>query len=136
MGLFGEIIAAYYYAMAEYHQVMIYIEFGMCVESLMESWDQYVPSFNPGQVTIYMSSLVQAILDSIQQMAESWPDSDPFSEYVDVFYAYCDGEIVDRAFSATISAPLDSMYDHIEKAQHHRDMSDYYQAMAEIAGYF
>lgn len=97
-------------------------------EVVWSNWEHFVPSFNPGQVSIFFQNMESEVYGWLDDAQSVWPDADA-DYYVDGLYSCYDGEVMERAFSESIGQPVDRMWEIIETAQMLRDLAAMFEAL-------
>lgn len=98
-------------------------------EMLLTHWEESAAAMNSGQQTIYGWHLQFAVEDWLNEAQDYWPDADA-DWYVDYCYSSYDMDVLERAFSDTIHAPVDDMWDMIYRAQELYETAQMFEAMA------
>lgn len=94
-------------------QEMLYEDLAYMVD---EWWWNIQGSFNPGQVSIYSQNLEPTVSYWLEDAGYNWPWVDP-SEYEWNLYESYDFDVTERAFSDSISGPVDAMWQKVDRAQ-------------------
>lgn len=118
--MFGFIAEALYFAVDALYQRLL--------EMLNEHWENTGPSLNHGQLAIYFMYLEYTIRDWLEQANLDWPYADA-DFYAESCYSCYDGDVMYRAFSESIDAPLDKMWDIIYQAQGLYQLAQMFEAL-------
>lgn len=100
---------------------------------LMDNWGNASAAFNPGQQSIFGTHIMSALGSWMGDAEEDWPDAEA-SAYEDEVMACYNGEVMERAFSDTVSRPVQPMEELIQQAQRAKERADFLEAAGEFIG--
>lgn len=114
---------------------MIILLLEIAIEELLErmiaalemNWQGGSAGFNPGQLSIYLNNLLDALQEWELNAAGEWPWVDAY-DYVDFMFSAYDAEVMERAFSDTIYGPTGQMEEYAYIAQELQELIEFLQA--------
>jgi hypothetical protein len=105
----------------------LYAELAAYVMTPIATWAEAFKSFNNGQQVYSMGNFFPAMAEWGENVVEGevdWVEYTEPDDYMDALWGADDAGILDRAFSDTASAPMETLYDIYSKAQ---DTYEHYQ---------
>jgi hypothetical protein len=106
----------------------IYMLYEKLVELVTAFWDETFLALNHGQQVIYSNHIDETVHVWLGEAGDNWPDADADAYAEQIFMSY-DAEVMDRAFSDSIYAPVDKMWEIIYKAQQLNELKQVLEAM-------
>lgn len=78
------------------------------LDAMYQTWESMASSFNPGQETIYVGHILEALDDHAEDAADDWPWGHAENYFYNVIDCF-EEEVMLRAFDQSIMEPVPEM---------------------------